>query len=95
MIKQNIFKTIGLLTLLAFTTGIFFLSVRNNQVQARDVTKNGYKIMEHMADPNVSHESHNRLTSEQKKEMIDVMKQHHGESWQNHHQHIHGYDNGI
>ena len=95
MNKQNIFKTFGLIALPIFAAGILFLSVRADQVEAKDLIKNGRQMMGRIMNSHVSFENHNRLTLEQKKEMIDQMKKHHGENWQNHHQQMHGSDSGT
>ena len=95
MTKQNIFKTFGLLTLSVFAVGILFFSVRANQVEAKDFINNGYQMMGHMSNSDYSNDNHAKLTSQEKQEMIDLMKKHHGDSWQNHHQQMHGSDNGI
>jgi len=78
-----------------FAVGILFFSVRANQVQAHDLTKNGSQMIGYMVNSSMSYESHAKLTPEQKKEMVDLMKQHHGENWQDHHQQMHGSDSGI
>ncbi len=95
MTKQNIFKAFGFLALSVFAVGILFLSVKASQVQAHDLTKNGSQMMGHMVGSSVSCENHNRLTPEQKKEMVGLMKQHHGKTQQNHHQRMHGSSFGI
>ncbi len=86
MYKKNILKTFGLLALPIFSAGIFFLSIKAGQVEAKDSVKNGHQMMGRMMNSHVSFENHDRFTAEQKKEMIDQMKKHHGENWQNHHQ---------
>ncbi|MBI4038731.1 hypothetical protein HY384_02115 [Candidatus Daviesbacteria bacterium] len=95
MTKQNIFKTFGLLTLSAFAVGILFLSVRANQVEAKDFVNSRYQMMGYMNNSDYSYPNHTKLTSEEKQKMIDLMKKHHGDNWQNHHQQMHGSDNGI
>ena len=95
MTKQNIFKTFGLLSLSVFAVGILFFSVRASQVEAKDFVNNGYKMMGHMSNSDYSYDNHAKLTSQEKQEMIDLMKKHHGDNWQNHHQQMHGSDNGI
>jgi len=95
MTKQNIFKTFGPLTLSAFAVGILLLSVRANQVEAKDFVNNSYQMMEHMRNSDYLYDNHTKLTSEEKQKMIGLMKKHHGDNWQNHHQQMHGSDNGI
>lgn len=95
MIKQNVFKTIGFLTLSVFAVGILFLSVRANQVQAHELAGNNNQIMGQMMNTNSPYMNHASFTFAQRREMIGLMKQHHGENWQNHHQQMHGSDSGI
>ncbi|KKT74995.1 MAG: hypothetical protein UW69_C0022G0005 [Microgenomates group bacterium GW2011_GWA2_44_7] len=95
MTEQNIIKTFGFLVLSIFAVGIFFLSARSNQVEAKNLVKGGQEMTAHMANSNMSYEGHDDLTPEQKKEMFALMKQHHGDNWQNHHQQMHGSQSGT